>query len=82
LKVFITKYALTDGIQERDGVLDEDGKYFSVQSRQFGWSDALPKDKDAFDSKDKAIANANKRRDKKIVSLKKQIEKLQQLRFE
>ena len=84
MKVWITKYALTQGIFEIEGEywqnlekLDMDvisptnqpGLYFG-------------KDKEWSLIKEEAIITSNKMRLKKIESLKKQITKLENMRFE
>ena len=79
-KVFITKHALTGGIRELDAeirktmllakpyVKDESGTLYYI-------------DKDAFLDKLEAINKAKNMRDKKIASLRKQIDKLEKIIF-
>lgn len=83
-KVFITKYALTKGIQEAKANIiescnDKNIKYSYVK---FFYVTNLVLDKDAFIDKSEAIKKAEEMRLKKIESLKKQIKKLEDLKFE
>lgn len=80
MKVWITKYALTDGIIEAEGepygpewvfaFLDDKSGY-----NDFGWGEW-------FDTKERAIAKAEEMRQKRIESLKRQIKELEEMRFE
>lgn len=80
-KVFLTKYALSSGIEEVELIRE-----FKVDNMKF----VYVKDKhgsykigsEAFFSKEDAIKQAEKMRLKKIESLKKQIKKLESLKFE
>lgn len=80
MKVWITRYALTDGILESDAeiCLDADMKgnmivcdrgYFHGEGR------------DWHRTKEAALVRAEKMRQKKIASLKRQIEKLEKIKF-
>ena len=80
MKVWITKYALTDGIIEADAELCgldiisaswDNGTRFGNFSGEEWWS-----------RKKNAIEKAEEMRQKKIESLKKQIKKLAEMRFE
>lgn len=68
MKVWITKYALTDGIIETDS---ENG----ARSIDLYWGDCHL-------SRESEIKKAEEMRQKKIESLKKQIKKLEKMRFE
>lgn len=81
-KVYITKYALTRGILEIEAeimksywdkypgyVKDEEGKIYYIN-------------KDAFTDEDEAILKAEEMRKERIISLYKQIDRLDKLRFE
>lgn len=80
-KVFLTKYALSSGIEEVELTRE-----FKVDNMKF----VYVKDKhgsykigsEAFFTKEDAIKQAEKMRLKKIESLKKQIKKLESLKFE
>lgn len=81
-KVFVTKYALTSGIKEIEGEV--------MKSNWENWPNCV-KDgvynlryigKDAFLDKSEAIKKAEEMRKKKIISLRKQIEKLEKLTFD
>lgn len=81
MKVWITKYALTKGIIEADGELTS---FDSVSILNRGLS--LPthwfyKGDWHFD-KQSAIKKAEEMRQNKIESMKKQIQKLERMRFE
>lgn len=79
-KVFITRHALTGGIRELEAeirktmllgkpyVKDDSGTLYYI-------------DKDAFLDKLEAINKAKNMRDKKIASLRKQIDKLEKIIF-
>lgn len=80
MKAWITKYALTKGILERsirsfDGETAEDitgGHLRAKYYRKGEW----------HESKISAIEKAEEMRKKKIASLKKQIEKLEKMKFD
>ena len=67
MKVWITKYALTRGIIETENLND----YYS--GKGYSWMHY---------NKESAIKKAEEMRQKKIASLKEQIEKLERMRFE
>ena len=80
MKVWITKYALTDGI------IEVDGEPYGLEWVSASWDNG---DKcndfeqgEWFDTKERAIQKAEEMRQKKIESLKNQIEKLEGMRFE
>ena len=83
MKVWITKYALTDGILEKecvecgngtDGMIREKENSYPVYYHGEG--------KDWHRTKESAIKKAEEMRQKKIENLKKQIKKLERMRFE
>lgn len=79
-KIFITKYALTKGIIEKEAEINsyrDRSKYAYVRGEFNGYNMT----KDAFFSYDNAIRNAEEMRQKRIKSLEKQIEKLKKLKF-
>lgn len=80
MNVWITKYALTKGIFEMDvESQSEDGK--SVYGK--AWNQCYRgQGVEWCKTKAAAIAKAEKMRRKKIASLKKQIEKLESMKFE
>ena len=81
MKVWITKYALTEGIFEKEVetcfdispkmVSDKDGSYKTCYHKP-----------DWHETRKDAVAQAEKMRIAKIASLKKQVKKLQGKRFE
>lgn len=81
MKVYITKYALTQGIYEAEaeecsgfnGMIKIDGEYPEYYHRE---------GRDWCRTKEDAVKRAEEMREKRILSLKKQIEKLEKLRFE
>lgn len=79
MKVWITKYALTQGIFEAEAEVIEDG---TVRVRQeFIVSYYHKEGRDWHKTKESAVAKAEEMRKKKIASLKKQIEKLEKKKF-
>jgi len=79
MKVWLTKYALSSGIEVvedariENGRVYPGGKYFSFTVFHLG--------DDAHDTEVAAIADAEKRRLKKLGSLHKQIAKLERMEF-
>lgn len=80
MKVYITKYALTKGIVEINDwrFLESDKSYIYAKESYSAYKVGT----DAFFDREEAVKNAYKKRDKKIESLKKQIDKLNTLKFE
>ena len=80
MKVWITKYALTDGIIEADAEL------CGLDIISASWDNGTRcnnfKGEEWWSTKKNAIEKAEEMRQKKITSLKKQIEKLEGMRFE
>ena len=74
-KVWISKYALGQGIFQRQAEIHSDGVCKPVN---LGWISKSCWHK----TKEEAIARAEEMRKAKIASLKKQLEKLENLRFE
>ncbi len=79
MKVYVTKYALTLGIQEREVIDVGHGsvrdtatlmpQYFYIEGK--GWHKTM----------ESAIKQANRMRDSRIKALEKQIQKLKELTF-
>lgn len=85
MKVWITKYALTDGIEEIDSasvaIMEvEDTGYLTICRNAGNLPKTYNKKYYSLD-KESAIHKAEEMRQKKIASLKKQIEKLEQMKF-
>lgn len=81
MKAFITKYALTEGIQEKEGKLHRG--IFSIPGSHSG----LPftsyfHNREFFLEREEAVKRAEVMRTKKLASLKKQIAKLEGMKFE
>lgn len=78
MKSWITKFALTKGIIEKevencgDGMVKESENHFPTYYHRTDW----------HTDKQCVIAKAEEMRKKKIASLKKQIEKLEKTKFE
>ena len=81
MKVWITKYALTRGIIEADGELTSSDSV-SILNRDLSLPTHWFYKGDWHSDKESAIAKAEEMRQKKIESLKKQIEKLEEMKFE
>ena len=82
MKVFITKFALTRGIVEIDAeICSTISKNMIQTTADKGRFDIYYHKPDWHESKDDAIKKANEMRDKKIASLKKQIQKLEKFKF-
>ena len=79
-KAFITKYALTSGILEQELEVEEHPQYFKKYAHDKSMNRSYFNDEFHL-TKEEAIKDAEKRRIKKIESLKKQILKLENLKF-
>jgi hypothetical protein len=73
--VFITKYALTSGIIQCEMDVQEDGKGCYGKPKGFDFSTGFYGN-DFHLTKEDAIKDCEKRKEKKIASLKKSIEKI------
>ena len=80
MKVWITKYALTDGIIEVDS--EQDRLTYGLVVTEGAFKNEWFNRRDCFTSRTSAIKKAEEMRQKKIASLKNQIEKLEKMRFE
>ena len=80
MKYYITKWALTTGILEKDLEIAEvgDGKYVTKP----GVYGLYRLGKEAFADRNDAVRRAGSLRNKKLVSLLKQVEKIKELKFE
>lgn len=79
-KVFITKYALTKGILEKEAEICDYGNGH-IRAYVKGDFSSYSLGKVCFKTKEQAIEKAEKMRLKKIASLKKQIEALEKMKF-
>lgn len=77
LKVWITKYALTEGILEKEVIVCIDGLVKEVDDYSAYYFPT-----EYHIDKQSAIVKAEKMRANKIASLKMQIEKLENIKFE
>ena len=76
---YISKYALTEGIRKKKCVL-LDGACW-VRDARDSWAPHLKIGRDAHLTLEDAIADAEKKRDKKIASLKKKIASFEKKTF-
>lgn len=80
MKVWITKYALTDGI------IEAEGEPYGLEWVSARWDNGYRcndfEQGEWFDTKERAIEKAEEMRQKKIASLKNQIKKLEEMKFE
>ena len=86
MKVWITRYALTDGIIESQQIpcsayYDKEYAFFVGKNSQHITGFYIPYE-ELFWDKNSAIVKAEEMCQKKIASLKKQIEELEGMRFE
>lgn len=84
MKVWITKYALTRGIIEAEtNEISDDGYCHAYWIDRKGYEcDSFLSPRHFEEDKESAIFKAKEMRQKKITSLKKQIEKLEKMKFE
>ena len=78
MKYFITKYVLTVGIQEKN--LNETSIPGLMTDADSQWGQTYHKG-EYFPTRESAIRDAERRRDRKMVSLKKSLAKLEGLTF-
>ena len=80
MKVWITKYALTDGI------IEAEGEPYGLEWVSASWDNGCLcnnfEQGEWFDTRERAIQKAEEMRQKKIESLKNQIKKLEEIRLE
>lgn len=81
MKVWITKYALSRGIIEADGEFTSSDSV-SILNRDLPLPTHWFYKGDWHSDKESAIKKAEEMRQKKIENLKKQIQKLEEMRFE
>lgn len=81
-KLWITKYALTKGVEETEGEWSDAYNAFVVERPMSVWQSETLSVKHAHTSRPTALARANQMRDLKIASLEKQIKKLREMKFE
>ena len=79
IKVFITKYALTDGIVEKDAELCDDNKMIKVKEK--GCFVTYFHGEDWHRTRESAVKRAEIMRDRAIKSAEKKIAKLKNLQF-
>ena len=88
MKVWITKYALTQGVEEIDSnqvkefEMTDTGYLCFRRNEKYSFVTEIYSQKEWYRTKESAIKKAEEMRQKKIESLKKQIEKLERMRFE
>lgn len=79
-KVFITKYALTIGVLEKEAQIYDWGHGYERAYVKEEFS-SFSLGKEAFRTREQAMERAEKMRLRKIASLKKQIEALEKMKF-
>ena len=88
MKVWITKYALTQGIEEidlnqvKEFEMTDAGYLCFRRNGKYLYTTEIYSQKEWHRTKESAMQKAEEMRQKKIASLKKQIEKLEGMRFE
>lgn len=80
MKIYVTKYALTQGIFEEPNAIGHDHNVFSVSHA--GYCDSYYHKGEYALTKEEAIAQAEAMRLKKIKSLNAQLLRLNSLKFE
>lgn len=80
MKVWITKYALSKGIKETE--VKQSNSFPEIVHGKDLYDSYHGEGKEWHRTKESALARAEEMRKKKIDSLRKQIEKLEKLRFE
>lgn len=81
MKVWITKYALTDGIICTEGEEILGGIWVKDENVCLGRNHFFDRT-EYHETKESAVKRAEEMRQKKIESLKQQIQKLEEMRFE
>lgn len=83
MKVFVTKYALSAGIQEVEAQeITEKGYMRPVKNNPYQWLEWVSFDKKYWHhTREEAVDAAEEQRKKKIASLRKHIEKLEKMKF-
>jgi len=81
MKAYITKYALTTGIEETGGELSPEYKLFKRTGPEWSWAPYYHKP-DWHETREDAVKRANEMRDKAIKSAEKKLAKLRKMRFE
>ena len=81
MKLFMTKYALSEGIKEVEEDAAYAGHYVDGVTRVRGYLSSYRFGTDIFKTREKAVLDAELRRDKKIINLKKKITKLEKMVF-
>lgn len=74
MKIFVSRWACSEGIREFDATVGDDG-YVAIGHSYLKFG------RDCYNSLGSAQADARKRVDKKIASLKRQIAKLEKMTF-
>lgn len=80
MKVWITKYALSKGIKEKE--VEQSDEFPEIVCGKDLYDSYHGEGKEWHRTKESALAKAEEMRKKRIASLRKQIEKLEKLRFE
>ena len=84
MKVFISKWALTGGIEEAGGIMVRGmsgGEYFKQDGPSYTSRPLLTVGKDVHATRDAAVEAAEFLRARKLASLRRQIAKIEELDF-
>ena len=81
MKLFMTKYALSEGIKEVKESTAYAGHYVDGVTRLCGYLSSYRFGTDVFKTHKEAVLNAELRREKKIISLKRSIANLEKMVF-
>ena len=83
MKMFISKWALTDGIEEADGIMVRglSGAEYFKQARGGAAAPLLTVGKDVHKTREAAVKAAEFLRARKLASLRRQIAKIEELDF-
>jgi hypothetical protein len=78
---FITRYALTKGIFEIEAKIADHHKRIIMQTVDAKGINCYYHAREWWESREEAVKQARKMRDRKVESLRKQIEKLKEMEF-
>ena len=82
MKIWITKYALAQGILEKEGNLFMDDPILACVLAHDNLITAYYHQKEWHTTREEAVIEANRMKEKRLVQLKKQIIRLEKLTFE
>lgn len=80
-KIYVTKYALTTGPFSADAEVSDDGGFASYKTEN-SWGSHYAHGKEFHLTREEALADCERRRKGKLVSIEKQRKKLEAMKFE